>query len=272
MSEPPSPLPPASAAPQLPKKVVTDGRDTLVAWVASKMGILAVPAIGYFCAFLYQRAYCYAFGIPVTFIQIDLTQVLIFSAALLGVWYFLFLILSTFVELGDHEEGSKSARRTYYFALVITWTGLRWGLDLPLSSSYLIYIEILFGIGVLTDILGTVLNRRMVAGIPPIRRPWDLYPKLRRKFGDNFIPIILFFGGIFFSSALGTHSAISQTRFQVPRGNPNLALVMVAEGKAICAVFDPATKECSGGFCVLELQDDKGVYFDNKDIGPLRLH
>jgi len=146
---------------------------------------------------------------------------------------------------------------------------LHYALELKWSSKPVILVFIYFAIVVVADILGIFLNKYLPAADGIRANPLDSFARYREKLGGSYAPIIFIFVGTFLSASLGISVASRQKVFPVLSTHPDAAFVSMADGKAICAVYDPDTKRCTGEFIVVELSDKDGVRFQNKEIGPL---
>ena len=223
-----------------------------------------IPAIGYFLAFSFHRAYFAQYGIPEIFVRVDLTSLLVFSSAVLGVGYAFYYSLGDLISLeaSAPELRVGTTRIKFYGALVGLMIFTASILEFSIHSFYVIYPLSILVVTILLDVVSSRVNRKRPPERTRLVTPWEILSRSRERYGNYFAYLIVFVVGVFLAPAIGTAQALRKANYIGLVSSPDSVLVAVIDGKAISAFYDPCTMKVTREFTVSDLAGKEGSKFE----------
>jgi hypothetical protein len=243
--------------------------------------VAAISAIAYIFAFVYEAGFAKIFSIPLSFITISLTNVLIVAGSLLLVGQLVLSVGNLVFAVSDKFNGpiSKRVKRLmpvllYSLALAFLASGTR------LLSSLMIGLIVGWLIGIFFEFLFPLLTQRgrgsyrekLVAQDELDARTKDLYSLLARRLGVG--PYILMFSLLMALVVVyyaGQSAAMRQSTYLVTSTSPEMVVLRIYGDNVICAPFDRNTGEVEPSFVVLKVGEDPELMLYSERVGPLDL-
>lgn len=240
---------------------------------------LAAP-IGYAAAYLREWGFCHVFGIPIEFIQLSVTTVLIAITSGVGVMFLLFWLADLFYGFRQQRNAKRSApirRRLVFDALYLIFFGCLFGL-FPVLIRYWPLPAFLFLALVFNQFLLPLIIQTNIAGYTNKLEAQDqmdteapgLLDYFAARVGRAFIffgiAVLVFLGSMFLT---GYQTAVTQTDFLVPSTNEDLVVLRIYGDNLICAHYDIETKEAYKTFIVIKSDDEPRPILRLVRLGPL---
>lgn len=248
-------------------------------WLTEGLILVAIPALAYYLTFSYERWYCDVFDIPQEFIKLDLTTVLVYAAAILGVWTIVLPVLDVFADLPTspavHPNAWGRLVKKYvpFFVFFAAVSYFYWDVRKFSIFTGLIILAMLSEIliarlfGDKTKPLAERINPQS-----PLLLPGSGLNIVKARLGAKLTGIILTVAvGTLLSGVLGASAALKQEAFLVPSSHPNRVVLRQYGDKLICAAVDFEKRIVIPDFIVLTLGADPNTRFELKPVGPLRL-
>ncbi len=240
---------------------------------------LAAP-IGYAAAYLREWGFCHVFGIPIEFIQLSVTTVLIAITSGIAVMFLLFWFADLFYMFTQRRNPKRSApirRRVFFDALYLIFFGCLFGL-FPVIIQYwplpafffvaLIFNQFLLPLITQTNIAGYI--NKLEALDQMDRETTGLLDYFAKRAGRAFIffgiAVLLFLGSMFLT---GYQTALTQTDFLVPSTNEDLVVLRIYGDNLVCAHYDIETKKAYKTFIVIKSDDEPRPILRLVRLGPL---
>jgi hypothetical protein len=239
------------------------------------------PALAYYMAFAYERAFCDKFDVPPELIQPDLTTVLAFTAAVYALSISIFLLVNLFVSLFSLEEKPEhgAIRRLIYargflFLFAIVYVNVyRFSRDAWLGAGFVLGCVVLFDVvpALLTWRKHGSFERALEASLQSYGQPGHTaFGILRRRFGEQGVSLLVFcLGAVLLADTMGRVAASRQIRYLVPTSDPNLLIIRIYGNRAIAVPFDAEKKVPKNGIRVLNIGGKAGLNCDWVETGPL---
>ena len=243
--------------------------------------VAAISAVGYIFAFVYEAGFAKVFSIPLSFIAVSLTNVLIVAGSLLLVGNLVFSTANLVFTVSDRFNGPISKRvkllmpvLLYSMALALVAAGTR------LLSKAIIGLMIGWLISIFFEFIFPLLTQRgkgsyqekLVAQdeLDARTRGSDLYGLLARRFGvgpyNLVLSLLMALVVIYFA---GQSEAMRQSRYLVTSTSPEMVVLRIYGDKMICAPIDRDSGEIEPRFTVLKVADDPELVLQLEEVGPL---
>lgn len=250
--------------------------------VSEGLLVAAGPAIAYVGAFAYETAFCRAFRIPIAFITISLTTVLIAFAALLILLLALFLLTNLGVIIGIDIRSpiGRSLVRVSIPTLILLSLMLLYGRALWRSwawpvAIYVFFVSLEFGLPLLTQRDKKSYREKLLAQEAIEGRIDSLPSRLFRLLGPRtywvFVGVVF---AIFLLHSAGSAQARRQQEFLVVRSTPECVVLRIYGDRLICAPFNRATGEVEPIFSVIEYVHsayEPRLQISLERVGPLSI-
>ncbi len=264
-----------SASPPIP-----DAKSRL-AWLSHVALVVLGFAFSYFLAFVYERAYCKFFTVPVSLIRPDMTTVLAFAVALYTFSLSIFGVVSVlymFFHPGEQRKVSAVGR-------FIQTRGILVLLALIIAAAYRwnkygwITIALILAILFVLDILPAIIERKkystfnaaLHAAMDGTDRMNTIWVPIKRKFGEQIFALYLFcWCAVSVAGALGESAAERQTRFLVPDLKPDSIVVKMYGDNVICISIDRDKKKTGKVLTILNLKDPSATKLRWEKLGPFK--
>lgn len=243
-------------------------------WVPSKIIITEViiiaglTAIAYLAAFACQYSYLGYFGIPWSFIEINLATVL-FTTLAFASWMsfviFSIVYLATLKDSGWRGSAKKIGVGLVFFvgiffpiALVlydptsVRWTLIGW------------FVLVIAFIGLMFNV---ARNEEKPKKLPDV-----IIDGIEEKHGSFFVFVLLFSILFLFGSfAVGSILAKSKEKFLIIGRNSSQAVISVYSGNLVTLSFSTSTKKFNNEILLISLDkiSTDGLILVNDKIGPL---
>jgi hypothetical protein len=238
--------------------------------------LAALTASGYLFAFYYEKGFAGYFRIPASFINVSLSNILIFGSAFVGFLIFMFFIINYGIMLFPwHLNPVLQSRMYSLFALIIVDIAFIYFFGIANIQQWIIPVistliigAIEFGLPLITqrgqrsyiDKLAAqdVTDKQHVTGLEFLARRVGIVPHL-------FLLYILI--GVASSESMGNGEALKQTEYLVT--NNNEVVLRIYGDTAIIAPFDRTTKEVNTTFTLIKLATDSNAQFSLEKLGTL---
>lgn len=257
-------------------KAVSNGRNWQT--IALLFG-LAAP-IGYAAAYLREWGFCSVFGIPVEFIQLNITTVLIAITSGVGVLFLLFWFADLFYILSQQNKLKNFGpvrRRLFFDLLVIIILGFLLALFHPLIDAWPLLVYFLVVLIFIQFVMPLITQRKIKGYICKLetqdrieRETPVLLDYLIKRAGIAIISlgiVVLLFLSVMY--LVGHNTATTQTDFLVPSTNEDLVVLRIYGDNLICAPYDMETREVYRTFTVIKLDDEPRPQLYLVRLGPL---
>lgn len=239
-----------------------------------------VAPIAYGAAYLREWGFCSVFGIPIEFIQLNITTVLIAITSGVGVLFLVFWLADLFYILSQQRRLKNFGpirRRLSLCGLVLIFFGCFSALFPPLRDAWpiLVYFLVLL---IFTQFVTPLIAQRKIPGYISKLEAQDRIERETPVLLDYFIKrvgitivflgilIALFLSTMFF---VGYNTAMRQTDFLVPSTHEDLVVLRIYGDNLICAPFDIKTREVDKTFLVIKLDDEPRPQLRLVRLGPL---
>jgi predicted Holliday junction resolvase-like endonuclease len=243
-----------------------------------------IPIAGYYTAFRYETGYARYFGIPATFIEVGLSEVL----GLVGLLLILFFMTIGYMDIrAKFYKGKNPINRAIGRVLfpILVLSLLIYASDLRGLNLY----TILFFMFVIlfVEFILPLFSQRKIKGYKNKLEQQEQkdemsksrmsswlrsYSKGRGIFKYAAIVLIVF--SLFFMDSVGGAHARHQTSFLILKSNPELVVLRKYSGKLICAEFDRGKREILNAFYIKSLDQvaKRRIKIVTEVMGPLRRH
>jgi len=243
-----------------------------------------IPIAGYYTAFRYESGYAKYFGMPTTFIDVDLSEVLSLVGLLLMVFIGAIGYMDFRATLFKEKNPITRAIGRILFPFLLLFLVI-YASDLKGISLYFMLFFI-FGI-LFVEFILPLFSQRKIKGYKnklerqeqkdemhkSIMSSWlTSYSEGRSLF--KYAVIVLTIFSLFFMDTLGGAYARHQSSFLILKSNPELVVLRKYSGKFICAEFDREKKEILNVFYLKNLDRvaNEGIKIATEVVGPLRRH
>ncbi|HUT32950.1 MAG TPA: hypothetical protein VNE39_05695 [Planctomycetota bacterium] len=235
-------------------------------------------ALAYIFAFAYEAGYCSFYGIPASFVTIDLTVMLMVAGALVALLVALFGVANgLYMAFARRSLWIRNAMFkvgiffTLFVGYLVTYKG-HWKGWLPWFLAATIIALVEFAVPILTqrgkatyaEKLEAAAEAEATPGGPP-----TLFDRLRRHIGQSALNVIV--AGILtlnLCRGAGEASAMQQENFLVVNTSPETVVLRVYGGTLICAEFDRAEKRVKKHFILLQAASQLERTFQLESVGP----
>jgi hypothetical protein len=243
-------------------------------WIGQTLALALAPLLAYLYSYVFEFAYASYFGIPVSFIRVDWTDVFR-SVSLIVVFAVLFLALILF--LFRHTRDSKRLRRLLlvclpFFNALVMFLLLHYDLS---DSLFVFFGSLAVGVGLVVYYLVVRLRekRRGSPGEPKEGAEPDgelgVIGLFLRHVASFRLVIILFF---FVTVLLTYHYGIGEARDSeeyLTLAGTDLAVLRIYDDVAVCSPLDEGSKKLGGVFRLVKLYEDPELALVRRDDGPL---
>jgi len=245
---------------------------------AALCGLMA--PIGYAAAYLREWGYCGVYGIPLEFIQLNLTTVLIAIAGSIGILYILFQIINLFYSLASGGTFKNLTLLQLNIIIVIFISIILlafvavfrslielWPL-LVVIVFYVIFFQLIFPL--LTQRKTKGYENKIAAQMVIDNQYKSVLNFFGEKFGATTAWIILgIFGFLFIMYFSGYDAAKTQKDYFIPSTNQNSVVLRIYGDNLICAPFDIKTKKVEKAFFIFKISDGYNPQLKLTTVGPL---
>jgi len=240
-----------------------------------------ITALGYICAFCYEKGYCDFFNIPHDFISISISSIIVAISAvsiiLAGLFFTIEFLMLT--EAGRKTAVGRRIRILMYPTLPVIFCiflGVSWKLWILFVPLLIFFTLIEFGYPLLTQrhVKGFI-NKLVAQDIHELKHPKPtLTTKIASTVGERGIVLIITLIWLpFVSSSIGTRDARQETQFTVinVKNSPTkLVVLRLYSNKLVCAPLDINNKKVTRELHILNL-DSQEIILEKVKIGPLDL-
>lgn len=237
--------------------------------------IAAIPPIAYLFAFVFEAGYAHVFSIPRELISISLTNVFVAGSSFLVIGIFLLILLNLISQiLPDTSNPVGRAIAVLIPLFLTTLAYVFYVLGTPLSSSLsgllIAWIFILF-----SQFVFPLISQRDKTSYP---KKLDAQAKLEEsgilgnlahRFPQPYLLVYYLGLALYITFYAGQSSAFKQRDFLVANTDPQCIALRVYGEKAVCAHFNPNTKQVFAEFIILHLSDSNGQEFTLESLGPV---
>lgn len=243
--------------------------------------IAAISAVAYIYAFVYEAGFAKVFSIPLSFITLSLTNVLIVAGSLLLVGQLVFYVANLVFTVFGKFDGPISTRvklltplLLYSLALVFLTFGTH------LLSSFIVVLIGGFLLGIFLHFVFPLLTQRskgdyrekLVAQDRRDAQATDLWSLLARRLGVGPYNLILsLVMALFVVYIAGQSAAMKQSEYLVTSTSPEMVVLRVYGNNMVCTPLDRSTREVEPNFVVLKVGEDPNLMLYSEQIGPLSL-
>jgi hypothetical protein len=252
-----------------PQSLISGGQPWLT------IGVLAafIPFAGYVTAFLYELGFVSHFKIPVQFITLDWTTVLIAGVVVFGI---LFLVLLAVNLISPSFLPIKNAVRVALFRTIMSAVAVipmallvqGWFrvvvLAIPLFWAF---IEFAFPYIVYRG-KGTYMERLELAQRKYPSRDHSLVGRIPNRV---FWLLVLLLWISWLAFSMGLSSASRQKEFLVVNTSPEAVVLRPYHDHLVCAYFDRESREVDRSFFVLDTASGSEIILTREQVGPLRV-
>jgi hypothetical protein len=246
--------------------------------VAALFGLVA--PIGYGAAYLREWGFCSVFGIPIEFIQVNVTTVLIAITSGVGVLFFLFWVADLFYTLSRQKKLKNFGpvkRRLLFDVLFLVIFGCLFALFPPLIYTWPLLLPFLFFL-VFTQFVAPLITQKQIPGYISKLEAQDrveretplLLDYVVKRAGITIVSlgilVAMFLCAMFL---LGYSTAERQTDFLVPSTHQDSVVLRIYGDNLVCAPFDIKTKEVDKTFFIIKLDDEPRPQLRLVRLGPL---
>ncbi|HEC36033.1 MAG TPA: hypothetical protein ENI39_05810 [Anaerolineae bacterium] len=243
--------------------------------------VAAISAYAYIFAFVYEAGFAQVFSIPLSFIAVSLTNVLVAGGSLLLVGHLVVSVGNLVFMMSDIFSGpiSKRIKRLvplllFSLALVCVTSGTRLlpSFIIACAVGWLIAIFFQFIFPLLTQRGKGSYREKLVAQDDLDARTSDWYDLLARRLGVGpYSLVLLLLMALVVVYYAGQSTAMRQSTYLVTSTSPEMVVLRVYGGNMVCAPFDRDTREVKPSFVVLKVGEDPGLALHSEHVGPLRL-
>ena len=243
--------------------------------------VAAISAVAYIFAFVYEAGFAKVFSIPLSFIAISLTNVLIVAGSLLLVGKLVFSVGNLVFAVSDRFNGPISKKvkllmplLLYSLALAFLTSGTR------LLSSFIIVLIVGWPIGIFLLFIFPLLTQRgkgsyrekLVAQDELDARTRDLWSLLARRLGvgpyNLVLSLLMALVVVYYA---GQSAAMRQSTYLVTSTSPEMVVLRIYGDNIVCAPFDRNAGEVEPSFVVLKVGEDPELMLYSERVGPLSL-
>jgi len=243
-----------------------------------------IPIAGYYIAFRYESGYAGYFGIPATFIEVGLSEVL----GLIGLLIILFFMAIGYLDIRAKFYKGKNPITRAIGRVLIPIVGLFlviWGFNLKGFELWFILFIVFFLL--VAEFILPLFIQRKIKGYKnklELQEQKDEMSKSRMSSllasyseGKGIYKgaiLILALFSFFYMDTFGGANARHQKSFLILKSNPELLVLRKYSGKLICAEFDRGKKEILNAFYIKSLDQvaNEGIKIVTEEVGPLRGH
>jgi hypothetical protein len=239
--------------------------------------LAAIPALGYWVAFVYELGYFNYFDLPRDFIEITLNLILLNSLSVVS-GLVLFIIVFDFIQrsmLGVTE----ALKYTLYKLLFIYFIAFGFGLVFDKTNNeILVLLLILAGPIILKEILWPLWSYRHIQGFgnkvaAAKKKDFEfdsLTDKIAEKTGaTQFTLLIFIYLTSIFAYLAGGYQANKQEYFLTSEANPNYVLIRQYANNWLALKIDVETHEFHKTYELIPT--DKISKFSSTNIGKLKI-
>ncbi|MDT0602187.1 hypothetical protein [Thalassotalea castellviae] len=238
--------------------------------------LAAIPALGYWVAFVYELGYFNYFELPRSFIEIALNSVLLNSLSVVSGLFFFFIVFD-FIRRAMSGV-TEALRYILYRLLFVCFLVFGFGLifDKPIEQIQVLLFIVATPI-IFKDILWPLWSHRHIKGFGnkiAAARKQDLEfdsvtDKLVEKAGiAPFLIVIFIYLFSIFSYLAGGYQANKQEHFLTSKERPSFILVRKYNDKWLSLKVDVVSQEFHETYELIP--SDKISVFSNTNIGKLK--
>lgn len=210
--------------------------------------LATIPIIAYYSAYQYEVGYYRAFGAPENLISVDISTLIGFGSATLGVIYILYCIMDTLSPSRLDKLSEMSWRETFIYLLMIFI--LLWAL------LYLIFQSAWLKSLLAPTYFVLLLFFYRFLGKSKLFPKWILVLLILVLLLDNICQGIV------------EYKARTQSQFTVIESEPNTFVIRKLGDNFLCSTYDPCSRTYIKHFRLIPIKDE-GLSLEYKHIGPL---
>lgn len=230
---------------------------------SEKTIIFISPILAYLCAFLYEAGFLNYFGIPIEFIRVELTTIVVTAGVVLSVIlisYFLANLGIIFLHplLREYKLSNK-LQNIIMFSLTFVGIGV-------FVFTFSVTSAMSYCAGAITSlIIFTILSYK---GCLNTKAECD---ENKRNIRRKLAILLLSFFSLFIFWKGGFNEAHIRGAFVVIKTSPEKVVLRIYGDRLICASFDRVTKKIQRDFTIINLTKDFSSDFNYENMGPLRI-
>jgi hypothetical protein len=237
--------------------------------------IAGIPAAGYWLAYLYERGYSSYFGIPVSYIRVDVGTVIGATLGMLGILGFVYIFVNIIYILFPRNL-NKVVCNLLLRLLFVTALTLGFVISIPSRDSQKFFFA-MWLVFVFLEIIWPLFAQRKTKGYLSkieaqqnldetadtlTNRAASMFPK---TFAVAFLLFLLSEAAYWTGSA----SARLETEFWQPAGDRSLVVVRHYGDVLIAARYYRSTKTLTGEILILPTNENRALRLDLVNVGPL---
>jgi len=252
-----------------------------ISLISDGLVVTTISIASYVILFAFEAGFANAFSIPLSFIELSLTNVLIVISSLLPLGYILFSLSNILFIFFDNFIGSIAQIIRKYFPLFI----------FTIALAYLTYGTYLLSIVIRGFILSCMIVFFLEFILPFLtqrgkgnyREKLEAQDKLEtqiktlnsilvRRIGVTpYVLVFVLISVIILAYVAGYTRAAKQTTYLVTSTSPEMVVLRIYGDNIISAPFSRNTREVKPSFVVLKVGDDYTLKLNYEHIGPLKL-
>jgi len=252
-----------------------------ISLISEGLVVTTISIASYVILFAFEAGFANAFSIPLSFIELSLTNVLIVISSLLPLGYILFSLSNIlFIFFDDFSESTSKIIKKFFpfFILSIALAYLAYGtvlLPAVIRGFILVWMIMFF----LEFILPLLTQRGKGNYWKKLEAQDKLETQIKtldsiliRRIGVT--PSVLVFAliwVIFLAYVAGYTGAAKQSTYLVTSTSPEMVVLRIYGDNIICAPFNRNTRGVKPSFVVLKVGDDYTLKLNYEHIGPLKL-
>jgi hypothetical protein len=248
-------------------------------WEIAIALIPVAAAIGYANAFLHEMAFCNEFGIPLKFIVIDNTTILLsFSYIFLLVLLMFWFISSLFtLKAQDNKWNPVYSRVILAVAVLIAYvlfgviyppTFSLWPYILGFIALLIIYVFVRPNIKI-KDKEKSYLDKLKAQDDADAIRPTSMGWLIRYVGRGGFLILVVIFYMLWASYFSGSGEAKTQVRYYVPSTHPEAVVLRIYGDNLICATLDRAANQIEREYFVIKANNEPVPHLKYDYVGQL---
>lgn len=247
-------------------------------WWQSILAISPLAAaLGYIMAYLYEVGYCSVFGIPLEFISLDTTHILIavskvFLSTLILFWF----CYMAFMLFPKHKRRGPISGR-FFMLMVLGFIFVAFAINYPRAWREYYFMVPFFACIIFLLFVSPLITQRKVQGyrnkliaqdkIDTATNPLNY---IERHIGRSAVIILLLLLPLialpYFN---GETNATEQESFLVPSTYQSSVVLRIYGDNLICAELDPQGGNLTGRFFMINMDDEPRPYLSLQKIGRL---
>jgi hypothetical protein len=255
----------------------SEGKKEKKSWMPEGLILAAGPVLAYGIVFAHEVGYADVFEIPLGFVSIDVTSILIVTVAMVPVLYALsWLAYMGLSLLPAHDSPIRQRLQrllvpSLLFVLFLMLYGARW-LEWLWTAVFLLIVTFLeFGLPLIKQRKETTYHDKLIAQDQAERETSMPILDLFHRFAGpgGYLAFVGLIAMLVISHSVGRASALDEDEFLVTTTSEEMVVLRIYGDNLICAPFDRATREIKRSFVVLKIGEDPDLVLNLETVGPL---